>query len=164
MAAPKRAGRKMHPRQLTSHRERVRRAMAFRSLAVLGVLACVARGEDVTQLAVPCAALTSDAACSSAHACEWTHGSCGALAAEQPHVLLGAAAGGAAGLYPLLTGDTGCEAAKTEGDCKDAGDCRWCVCHAVPSVCVSPDVAGRLPPTVFSCAVPHAQPAGMDTA
>ena len=152
-------------RQLQARRKK-RRAMAFRSsLAVLGVLACVARGEDMTLGPVPCSALTSDAACGSAHGCEWTHGVCGARAElELPHVLVGAAAGGAAGLYPLLTGDTGCEAAKSEGDCAAAGDCRWCVCHAVPSVCVTPDVAARLPPTVFSCGVPHAQPAGVDTA
>lgn len=141
--------------------------MAFRtSLAMLGVLACVARGEDVTAttLGVPCTALTSDADCSSAHGCEWTHGSCGARA-ELPHVLVGSAAGAGAGLYPLLTGeDAGCEAAKSETDCAAAGDCRWCVCHAVPSVCVSLDVAARLPPTVFSCGVPHPQPAGADTA
>jgi hypothetical protein len=139
---------------------------------VLGALLGAAQGEDgkattqrLASVASVCAALSSSGhtACDAVHVCEWRGDACGAQAdshgaVDVPHVLVGAAAGAAnAGLHALLQGSGAidCTSAKTEADCAATqADCRWCVCHAVPSVCVTPDVAARLPPSVFSCGMP----------
>jgi hypothetical protein len=75
-------------------------------------------------------------------------------------ILLGQSAGVGSFHFQTLAehvgeGDGTCEGSPTEAACGAASpDCRWCVCHAVPSVCVTQEEAARLPPSVFSCAPP----------
>jgi len=46
--------------------------------------------------------------------------------------------------------DPDCSAYKDESSCHSDA-CSWCICSAVPSVCVTPEQAKKLPASVFSC-------------
>ncbi len=39
---------------------------------------------------------------------------------------------------------------------QDGDPCVWCVCHAVPSSCVTATQAKSLPPSIFTCSKPPA--------
>jgi hypothetical protein len=111
-------------------------------------------------------------ACSAAPQCGWCYGACAPLADEEGRscdeagadvgraaaAATGDAARGEAPLLPdsLVAADAaGCDAAASVSACAAAGaDCRWCVSHAVPSLCATADEAARLPPSVFACHAP----------
>jgi hypothetical protein len=130
-------------------------------------------------------------ACNAAPECGWCRGACAPLAddasrrcdeeagADEEPRAAAAAAAAAAGdatpdeaasplLLPLpdagagVADGVGCDAATSVSACAAAGaDCRWCVSHAVPSLCATAEEAARLPPSVFACHAPAAAAAAV---
>jgi cathepsin H len=51
----------------------------------------------------------------------------------------------------LATSSSSCLDIKSREECIAGGECAWCECAAVPSECVDPEMAKKLPPSVFHC-------------